>query len=68
MAAYYVSELREKQPVGPYGSWGIRSAAIVAYEMAQQLHAAGEHIALLGVIDFLLNKRLPLHKRVRFDF
>ena len=63
MAAYYVREVREKQPVGPYAIMGYSFGSLVAYEMAQQLHAAGERIALLGVIDFLLNKRLPLHKR-----
>lgn len=51
MAADYIAALRTVQPHGPYflGGWSIGS--VVAYEMAQQLAAAGETIALLALLD-----------------
>jgi amino acid adenylation domain-containing protein len=51
MAAHYVREVRELQPEGPYllGSWSMGVA--VAFEMAQQLYAAGQRVALLALLD-----------------
>jgi thioesterase domain-containing protein/acyl carrier protein len=51
MATEYVAALRTVQPNGPYllGSWSF--GVIVVYEMAQQLRAAGEEIALLAILD-----------------
>ncbi|HET8672980.1 MAG TPA: alpha/beta fold hydrolase, partial [Thermoleophilaceae bacterium] len=51
MAAHYVSELRQVQPEGPYHLVGYCFGGIVAYEMAQRLRAAGEEVALLGLIN-----------------
>ncbi|MEP7124851.1 MAG: amino acid adenylation domain-containing protein [Byssovorax sp.] len=51
MAAAYVSEVRAVQPHGPYLIGGGSSGGIVAWEMAQQLRAAGEEVALLALID-----------------
>ena len=51
MAAYYVAAMRESRPDGPYllGSWSMGVA--VAFEMAQQLHAQGQEVALLALLD-----------------
>ncbi|GIV95388.1 MAG: hypothetical protein KatS3mg057_0045 [Herpetosiphonaceae bacterium] len=51
MAARYIDEMRLAQPHGPYyiGGWSL--GGIVAAEMAQQLRAAGETVALLAIID-----------------
>ncbi len=51
MAAYYVRELRLVQPAGPYALLGFSFGGLVAYEMAQQLSAAGESVNLLGMLD-----------------
>jgi thioesterase domain-containing protein len=51
MAAQYVAELRAAQPHGPYYLGGFSFGGSVALEMAQQLHAAGERVAFLGIID-----------------
>lgn len=51
MAAYYVREIRKVQPVGPYYLGGYSFGGRVAYVMAQQLLAAGEEVAFLGLID-----------------
>ncbi|HYM74921.1 MAG TPA: SDR family NAD(P)-dependent oxidoreductase [Candidatus Dormibacteraeota bacterium] len=51
MAAYYLSEIRSVQPHGPYCLAGYSFGGYVTFEMAQQLHAAGESVALLGFLD-----------------
>ena len=50
-AAYYLSEIRKIQPTGPYYFLGYCYGGIVAFEMAHQLHASGEHVELLGMLD-----------------
>jgi thioesterase domain-containing protein len=51
MAALYVREMRSVQPAGPYrlGGWSV--GGTVAYEMARQLAAQGERVALLALFD-----------------
>ncbi|MAE63008.1 MAG: hypothetical protein CMJ18_01945 [Phycisphaeraceae bacterium] len=51
MARRYVRALREVQPHGPYHLGGFSSGGSIAYEMAQQLTAAGEHVRFLAVFD-----------------
>jgi amino acid adenylation domain-containing protein len=51
MAARYVGEIRSVQPHGPYYLAGGSMGGMIAYEMAQQLTAAGERVAMLGLID-----------------
>ena len=49
MAAHYLDEIRTVQPRGPYCIGGYCLGAIVAFEMAQQLLAGGEEVALLAL-------------------
>lgn len=51
VAAAYVEEIRTVQPRGPYFLGGYCQEARVALEMALQLRAAGEEVALLAYID-----------------
>jgi amino acid adenylation domain-containing protein len=51
IAARYVQAVRAVQPHGPYGLVGYSAGGTLAFEMAQQLRAAGEEIELLGIID-----------------
>ncbi|MEZ4556727.1 MAG: amino acid adenylation domain-containing protein [Caldilineaceae bacterium] len=51
MAARYVAALRAHRPHGPYHLCGWSFGGWVAYEMAVQLQAAGEPVALLAIID-----------------
>ena len=60
MAADYLAEIRSVQPEGPYLLGGFSGGGIAAYEMAQQLHAAGEEVALLVFLDTPLPFLLPL--------
>jgi thioesterase domain-containing protein/acyl carrier protein len=51
MASYYIEQIQTIQPNGPYFLLGRCMGGIVAFEMALQLQAKGEKIALLGIID-----------------
>jgi amino acid adenylation domain-containing protein len=51
MAAHYINEMREVQPEGPYLIGGRSSGGTVAFEMACQLKAQGEEVALLALLD-----------------
>ncbi|MEG4457204.1 beta-ketoacyl synthase N-terminal-like domain-containing protein [Microcoleus sp. N9_A1] len=51
MAARYIEAVRVQQPKGPYFLGGSSFGGTVAFEMAQQLKALGEEIALLTLID-----------------
>jgi FkbH-like protein len=51
MAACYVREARSLQPAGPYYLGGYCFGGNVAYEMARQLQAAGETVALVALLD-----------------
>lgn len=76
MAADYIMEMRAFFPEGPYLLSGECVGGNVAYEMAQQLRAAGSRVALLLLMDtdrptmwFALMSRLRnLHTRVRQHF
>jgi len=51
MAEEYVAAIREVRPEGPFclGGWSV--GGVIAYEMAQQLRAAGEEVAALAIMD-----------------
>jgi len=51
MAARYIEEIRRIQPEGPYFLGGYSFGGSVAFEMAQQLTAQGQNVALLAIID-----------------
>ncbi|HEY2953461.1 MAG TPA: amino acid adenylation domain-containing protein, partial [Verrucomicrobiae bacterium] len=67
MAAHYIKEIRTLQPKGPYAMGGMSFGGLVAYEMAQQLQAQGEKVALLALIDsFPLNQLGAVPERIDF--
>jgi thioesterase domain-containing protein len=51
MAAHYLKEMRELQPVGRYFIGGRSLGGTIAFEMARQLQAAGQEIGLLALLD-----------------
>ena len=51
MAALYLTDIRKVQPHGPYQFLGYSFGGTVVLEMAHQLQAAGETVALLGMLD-----------------
>jgi acyl-CoA synthetase (AMP-forming)/AMP-acid ligase II/thioesterase domain-containing protein/acyl carrier protein len=51
MAAFYIKEIRSLQREGPYFLGGGSSGGIAAFEMAQQLRAQGQEVAVLALFD-----------------
>ena len=51
MAAHHITEMRNLQAEGPYHVGGSSFGGLVAYEIAQQLVANGEEVALLAFFD-----------------
>ncbi|MEW6755451.1 MAG: thioesterase domain-containing protein, partial [Candidatus Latescibacterota bacterium] len=51
MAARYRREMRTVHDHGPYYLGGVCAGARVAFEMAQQLRAAGEEVAFLALVE-----------------
>ncbi len=51
IAAFLIRALKEVQPEGPYAIAGLCVNAVIAYEVARQLKAAGDEIALLALLD-----------------
>jgi thioesterase domain-containing protein len=64
----YIKEMRSIQPEGPYLLAGIYCGGRIAYEMALRLHAQGQKVALLALIDTLKDgeaiKIIPVKDRV----
>ncbi|MEO5725291.1 MAG: thioesterase domain-containing protein, partial [Ilumatobacteraceae bacterium] len=51
MATAYLDEIRALQPRGPYLLGGYSGGGLVAFEMAHQLSAAGQEVALVVLLD-----------------
>jgi acyl carrier protein len=64
IARAYVQEIRTVQARGPYCIGGLSSGASIAYEMARQLNASGEEIALLISFD---GAATPVYQRRHLD-
>ncbi|WP_298857713.1 type I polyketide synthase [uncultured Sulfitobacter sp.] len=58
----YIAELCQVQAKGPYLLSGFSGGGITAYEMARQLKAAGEEVAVLALLDTPLPVRPSLSK------
>jgi len=67
MAAHYISEIKTIQPQGPYFLGGSSFGGTIAWEMAQQLVAQGETVALLALFDSTSSssfERIPARERL----
>src|SRR5690606_33507910 len=53
------------QPAGPYLIGGFSGGGLTAYEMARQLRAAGEEVAMLVMLDTPLPLREPVSRKDR---
>ena len=60
MAGLYLREIRRVQPRGPYLLAGYCMGGTVAYEVAQQLTASGETVAMLALLDTMNWHKVPL--------
>ena len=74
MAAAYIAELRNFQPEGPYFLGGFCFGGLLALEVAQQLTAAGQKVALVTLIQsmhpaaFRFKPSVPAFKRWWYRF
>lgn len=51
IAAFYIREMLELDPIGPYALGGYCSGGVIAYEMATQLCAQGKRVSFLAMLD-----------------
>jgi thioesterase domain-containing protein/acyl carrier protein len=58
MSAHYIREFRTVQPHGPYYLSGFSGGGKITFEMAIQLRAAGEEVAMLAAIDSVVTEKL----------
>ncbi len=68
LATHYIQQMQTVQPQGPYHLMGISFGGTIAFEMAQQLQAQGQEVALLALLDTLapltVVRKLPLQSRL----
>ena len=55
MADFYLREIRQTQPRGPYLFAGWSMGGLIALEAAASLQAAGEEVALVAMLDTYLS-------------
>ena len=66
VAARYLESIRSVRPHGPYHIVGFSFAGLIAFEMAQQLKAAGEEVALVALLDSaVIRKQVALRRRLQ---
>ncbi len=65
MASYYISEMSNICPEGPYLICGWCFGGIVAYEMAQQLKRMGKQVAFLGLIETYSHLQPSIYNSLR---
>ena len=58
MAIHYLAEISALQPQGPYFLGGLSFGGLVAFEMAQQLHAQGRPVGLVALLDTYFDGKL----------
>ena len=51
IAARYINEIQTVQPEDPYLLGGLSLGGVIAFEMAQQLQAEGQEVALLALFE-----------------
>jgi thioesterase domain-containing protein len=59
IAATYADAMRRVHPAGPYLVAAYSAGCILAYELAQQLLAGGDQVALLAMIDAEVPPEIP---------
>ncbi|MCP5074182.1 MAG: SDR family NAD(P)-dependent oxidoreductase [Rhodobacteraceae bacterium] len=64
-ASDMIAEMRQVQPHGPYLLGGFSGGGITAYEIAGQLEAMGEEVAIVVLLDTPLPVRRSLSRRDR---
>lgn len=61
MAADYLTEIKARQPNGPYNLCGYSFGGLVAFEIARRLSELGNEVGFVGLVDTLMSPlRWPL--------
>ena len=75
IAAYYVSEIINHNPDGPYCLAGYSFGGIVAFEMAKHLNAMGKTVKLLAIFDtnadnsdYYLPTKTRINRKIKRQF
>ncbi len=68
MADCYIHEIRTVQPSGPYYLAGASFGGVVAFEIAQQLMAQQQPVAMLALLDSSLHPRHMISRAARMRF
>ncbi|MCL5670654.1 MAG: amino acid adenylation domain-containing protein [Acidobacteria bacterium] len=68
MASHYIQEVMSVQPRGPYYLGGYCLGGAIALEMAQQLSAQGQRVALVAMIDTYNFSLIPQAKLGRLEY
>lgn len=64
LASHYIQEMRSLQPDGPYFLMGYSLGGTIAFEMAQQLTAQNQKVALLIMFDtYLIKDRIVFYPK-----
>ena len=61
----YIAEMKQVQPHGPYFLGGFSGGGITAFEIAHQLAAMGDTVAMVALLDTPLPQRRPLSRKDR---
>ncbi|MBY0481511.1 MAG: amino acid adenylation domain-containing protein [Chitinophagaceae bacterium] len=67
IARFYISEIVEQNPTGPYLITGYSFGGYIAFEIVKQLKAMGKDVRMLAMIDTNIQEplhRLPIYERV----
>ena len=64
IATAHIEAMRAVQPRGPYRLGGFCNGGLLAYEMARQLEASGEHVEFLGLVNPSVPIQFSLLRRV----
>lgn len=51
MVSYYIEQIRQVQPAGPYFLGGLCSGGIITFEIARQLQIQGHSIGMVAILD-----------------
>ncbi len=60
--AFYISELLQQNPTGPYLLAGFSDGGLIAFEMARQLKSMGKHVDMLGLFDTCIQEQASRSK------
>ncbi len=55
-ARFYILQVKQIQPSGPYMFIGFSNGGIIAFEMAKQMRESGEDVRLVAILDAILPK------------